>query len=157
MPPLDRAFALAEVDEVAVMVAEHLELDVTGVLEILLDVDVADAERRFGFALRGAQQVAKLARIPHDAHAASAAAGDGLDDHRVADVLGALERLLVAVDGTIAARQHRHARFLHRAARARLVAHQLDDVRVRPDEADVARLAYFGEIRALGEESVARM
>ena len=53
MPALDRALALAEVHDVAVVIAEDLELDVARRLEVLLDVDVADAERRLGLALRG--------------------------------------------------------------------------------------------------------
>ena len=90
MPPLDRALALAEVHDVAVVIAEDLELDVARVLEILLDVDVAVAERRFGFALRGAQQRCRSSPDDaDDAHAAAAAAGHRLDDHRIADVLGA--------------------------------------------------------------------
>ena len=56
MAALDRALALAEVHDVAVVVAEDLELDVARVLEILLDVDVAVAEGGLGLALRGAQQ-----------------------------------------------------------------------------------------------------
>ena len=59
---LDRALALAEVDDGAVMVAEDLELDVARVLDVLLDVDVADAERRFGLALRGLERLAQLLR-----------------------------------------------------------------------------------------------
>jgi hypothetical protein len=35
-----------------VVIAEHLELDVPGILDVLLDVDVADAEGRLGLALR---------------------------------------------------------------------------------------------------------
>ena len=58
MAPLDRALALAEVDDRAVMIAEHLELDVARVLDVLLDVDVADAERGFRFALRGLERLA---------------------------------------------------------------------------------------------------
>ena len=53
--------------------------------------------------------------------------------------------------------QNRHARLLHDAPRARLVAHQPDDLRVGTDELDVARLADFGEVRALGQEAVAGM
>ena len=53
VPPLDRALALAEVHDVAVLVAEHLELDVARRLDVLLDVDVADAEGGLGLALRG--------------------------------------------------------------------------------------------------------
>ena len=157
MPALNRALALAEVHDVAVMVADDLELDVARVLEVFLDVDVAVAERGLGLSLRGPERVGQLAGIPHDAHASPAAAGDRLDDDRVSDVLGDLERLLLAVDGAVAARQHRHARLLHRLLGPGLVAEQLDHAGIGPDEADVAGLAHLGEIRALREEAVAGM
>ena len=118
---------------------------------------VADAERRLRLALRGFHGIRQFARGAHDAHPAAAAAGNSLDDDRVADVLGALERLFFAVDGSVAAGQHRHTRLLHCAAGARLVAHQLDHIGIGSDEADVARLAYFGEVRAFRQEPVARM
>jgi len=41
---LDRAVALAEVDDVAVAVGEDLDLDVTGILEVALDIDGRIAE-----------------------------------------------------------------------------------------------------------------
>ncbi len=50
VPPLDRAVALEEVDEVAVLVAEQLHLDVPGALDELLEEDVGDAERGAGLA-----------------------------------------------------------------------------------------------------------
>src|SRR5262245_52744509 len=139
------------------MVAENLELDVARRLDVLLDVDVTDAERRFGLALRRLDRVRQLAGRTHDAHTASAAARGRLHDHRVADVLRELERLLLALDRAVAAGQDRDARFLHHAPRPRLVAHQPDDLRIRTDELDVARFADFGEVRALGKESVAGM
>ena len=120
--PLDRALALAEVHDGAVVIAEHLELDVARVLDVFLDVDVADAEGRLGLALRRLERLAQLGGGADDAHAAAAAAGHRLDDHREAEVLGDLQRLLLAVDRAVAAGQDRHARLLHRAARARLVA-----------------------------------
>ena len=61
MAALDRALALAEMDDGAVMVAEHLELDVARMLDVFLDVDVADAEGRFGLALRGLERLRQLA------------------------------------------------------------------------------------------------
>ena len=42
---LERAVALAEMDGVALAVAEHLELDVARVAEIFLDIDGVVAER----------------------------------------------------------------------------------------------------------------
>ena len=90
VPPLDRALALAEVHHVAVMVAEHLDLDVARRLDVLLDVDVADAERGLGLALRGLERLAPAPAPTDDAHAAAAAAGDRLDDDREPEVLGDL-------------------------------------------------------------------
>ena len=95
--------------------------------------------------------------MSHDAHAAAAAAGHGLDDDRIADFLGVLERLLFVLGRTVASRQHRHARLLHRAPGTGLVAHQLDDVRIGTDESNVAGLADLGKIGAFRQESVARM
>ena len=63
VPALDRALALAEVDDVAVVIAEDLELDVARRLDVLLDVDVADAERRLGLALRGLAALATARRL----------------------------------------------------------------------------------------------
>ncbi len=71
--------------------------------------------------------------------------------------LGDPARLLLALDRPVAPRQDRHAGLLHRAACARLVAHQPNHVRIGADEADVAGLADFGQIGALGQEAVAGM
>src|SRR5687768_17012516 len=141
----------------AVMVAEHLELDVARVLDVLLDVDVADAERRFRFALGGLECLGQLLDVADDAHAAPAAARDGLDDDRQAEVPRDLERLLFAVDRTVAAREDRYAGLAHGAAGPRLVAEQADYVGRRADELDVTGLAHLGEIRALREKPVAGM
>src|SRR4030095_5725429 len=61
MAPLDRALALAEMNDRAVVIAEDLELDVARRLDVLLDVDVRHAERRFGFALSGLDGMRELA------------------------------------------------------------------------------------------------
>ena len=95
--------------------------------------------------------------VADDAHAASTATRDGLDDHRQPELARDLEGLFLAVNRSIAAGQDRHPGLLHGAPRPGLVAEQADHVRRGPDEADVARLADFGEVGALGEESVSRV
>ena len=82
MAPLDRALALAEVHDLAVLVAEDLELDVPRRLDVLLDVDVADAERGLRFALRRLDRVRQVSLRAHDPHAAAAAARRRLHDDR---------------------------------------------------------------------------
>ncbi len=59
MAALQGAVALAEVHDVAVVVGEHLDLDVARLLQELLHVDLGVAEGRQRFALRdvdGVQQ-----------------------------------------------------------------------------------------------------
>jgi hypothetical protein len=152
---LDRALALAEVDDGAVVIAQHLELDVARVLDVLLDVDVADTEGRLRLALGRLERLRQLARGPDDAHAAAASARHGLDDDRVAEILGDPDGLLLGIHRAVTARQDRHASLLHGAPRARLVAEQPDDVRRGPDEPDVAGLAHLREVGALRQEPVA--
>jgi hypothetical protein len=104
------------------MVAEDLELDVAGTLEVLLDVDVAVAEGGFGLALRGPSACGSSPGLRTIPHPSPTAAGHGLDDHGIADVLGHAQRGFLPIDRAVAARQHRQARLLHGLARARLVA-----------------------------------
>ena len=154
MPPLNRAFTLAQMHDRPVLIAEHLELDVSRRVDVLLEVDVADAERGFRLALSRLYRMTQLAGRPHHPHPTSAAAGRRLDDDGIADVLGDLERLLLAFDGPIAPRQDRDAGFLHDAACPRLVPHEADDLRIGTDELDVAGFAYLGEVGALGKKAV---
>ena len=67
--PLDRAFALGEVDAGAVLVAEHLDLDVAGVLDELLDEDPVVAERRLGLRARSLERLRDILGPAGDAHA----------------------------------------------------------------------------------------
>ena len=54
---LHRAVALAQMDDVAVVVGEHLELDVARPLEEFLHVDLVVAEGRARFGLRDGDRV----------------------------------------------------------------------------------------------------
>src|SRR5262245_11579694 len=157
MPPLDRALALAEVDDVAVVIAENLKLDVARRFHVLLDVDVGNAEGRLRFPLGRLDGMRQLAGRAHDAHAASAAAGGGFDDDGIPDVLGHFQLSVLALERAVAAGENRHAGLAHHAAGARLVAHQTDDLRIGADEPDVTRLADLREVGALREEPVAGM
>ena len=80
MPALDRALALEQVDDVAVRVGEHLDLDVARPLDEALDVERAVAERRHApRAAPPGSLASRRSSSAHDAHALAAAAGRRLD------------------------------------------------------------------------------
>src|SRR5690242_9537200 len=85
MRALQRAVALAEMDDAAPAIAENLDLDVPGPLEVAFEIDLAAAEKRRRLVLRDRQQAGEVDGVPGHFHAAPAAAGAGLDQHRVAD------------------------------------------------------------------------
>ncbi len=59
---LDRAFALAEMDDVAVRIAQHLDLDVARLLDVFLDEDAVVGKARL-----------RLARAPSETRRATSA------------------------------------------------------------------------------------
>src|SRR5215467_2914787 len=105
----------------AMLIAEHLKFDMSRRLDVLLEVDVGDAEGGLSLALGRLERVREFRRVFDDAHAAAAAAGRRLDDDGIADILGDLDGLVFALDWTVAPWQNRHAGFAHDAPRPRLV------------------------------------
>ena len=106
---------------------------------------------------RGVKHRQQAGFVVRSAHAAAAAAGDGLDHDREADLLRDLERFLLGLDDAVAAGRDRNARFARRGARGVLVAHRVHRARRRTDELDLAALADFREVGVLREKSVAGM
>src|SRR5208282_2450278 len=88
VPALKGTIALAEVNDMALGVAEHLNFDMARLDEIFLEIDGVVAEGGLGFDPRGADRVGKIVRSARDLHPASAPAGRSLDDDRVTDLGG---------------------------------------------------------------------
>ncbi len=155
MAALDGALALEEVDDVPVLVAEDLHLDVAGLLEVLLHVEVAVAEGRVGLRAGHLEGRLQFLLAPHDPHALAAAPGAGLEDDGVADLLGQFLGFVRGGHRAVGPGQDGDARRLHGPLGLGLVPHEGDGLGARADEGDVARLADLGELRRLGEEAVA--
>src|SRR5260221_10439318 len=83
---LHRALALAQVHDVALAVAEELDLDVARAGDVLLEVHGAVAERSARLGLGDAETLAELLLVPGDSHAAPAAARARLHDDRESDL-----------------------------------------------------------------------
>ena len=84
MASLDRAVALAEVDDVPVRVGQDLHLDVSRIVEVALDVDGGVGEVRLALPSRSLERPLDLVLRARDPQSLSAAAGRRLDGDRVA-------------------------------------------------------------------------
>src|SRR5690606_28468013 len=72
---LDRAFALAEMNDIAVLVPQHLNFDVPGIDDELLDENPVVAEARLRLGARRVELLLQLSPVVGDAHALAATAG----------------------------------------------------------------------------------
>ena len=82
MAALDRAVALAHVNHVAMGVGENLKFDVPRVLEILLQVHRARAERRLALGASEREEAGQFLLVARHAHPLAAATCRRLDQHR---------------------------------------------------------------------------
>ncbi len=93
-----------------------------------------------------------------DPHAAPATASGGLDDHRVADAPGDIQRALRIVrEWAIRAGHSGYAGFLHGVNGRYLVTHQADGVSPRADKDEAAFLHLLREVGVLCQKPVARV
>src|SRR5207244_12215262 len=83
MSPLDRAFALAQMHDVAVRVAEHLDLDVPRLLDVFFEKYPVVAKAGLCLVLRAGEALVQLGIAASDAHALAAAAGGRLQHDRI--------------------------------------------------------------------------
>ena len=159
MPPLDRTFALEQMHDVAVRVAEDLDLDVPGTFDVGLDEQRAVAKGRLRLLPSRLQQrrrtrsAARTMRIPRPPPPAEA-----LIEHRPAERLDLLAApcrppdcatSIVGSSGTSAACIRRLASIFEPIAAI--------TVGRRTDERDARCLASPGELRVLRQKAVAGM
>jgi hypothetical protein len=119
------------------------------------------SEGRLGLALRARQRRLQLVFAVDEPHAAPAAAGGGLQHHRVADArrghLGVDRVRKAAPVEAAVARDHRNTGRLHARARRRLDPHRAHRRRRRADEGGAGRVDRLGKIGVLRQKAVTGM
>ncbi len=126
-----------------------------------LDVDAVHAERRTGFRHAARVRLWQVGQLEHRAHAAPAAAADGLDHDTGVAALGLLRHKeglrLGQGDRAGTAGHHGHLALQRHLAGPGLVAKQRQLRGRGPDEEQPRLQAGLREIGALAQETVARM
>ncbi len=156
VPPLDRAFALEEMNDISSRVAYDLDLDVARPPRIRLDEQGPVAERRESLAPSGFDGVRERPGVLDHPHPASAPACGSLDENGKADRTNAFGEVAGGVNASrdLESREHRHAGRGHRLFGGELRAHCLDHVRRRSHERQPCVGAGPGERGVLRQEPV---
>ncbi len=131
----------------AVVVGQHLDLDVAAALDVLLDQQGVVAEGRLRLAPGGGHGVGVLPDGADHAHPLAAAAGRGLDEHGEGEGRG--------VVGHGVRRDDRYAGGHRDLAGVVLATHLLHHRGGGADQGDAGVLEGLREGAALGEEAVA--
>src|SRR5688572_26198884 len=134
--PLDRTFALAQMDDIAVLVAQHLDFDVAWMVDVFLDEEPIIAERgcRLGTGTRKA--LSELTGGAGNSHAFAAAAGRSLDHHGKTDAGCNQLSLGRRSNNADMTRHDGHTRGGCELLRFDLVAHAPNGAWIRADEHD---------------------
>ena len=138
-------------------VAQHLHFHMAGAAHQLFQVELVVAERRQRLAPRHLDRRAELGLGLDHAHAPPAAAPARLEHQRITDRrrhpcgAGKIRRQ------RLRRRHHRNTGALGQFARGDLVAETPHHLRLGADESDPCGRARHGEIRVLGQETVAGM
>ena len=157
MPPLNRAFALSQINAFAVFVGQNLNLNVARSIDKMFKVNVSVLECGGRFCRSHFECRSEFAFRSHDAHATPTAAGRSFDDYGKADLARDLQSFFLRFERLRAAGDDWHAGLLHRATRRNLLAHQLNHVRSWADEFYVAGFADFGEVSRFSQKAIAWM
>ncbi len=142
---------------VAVIVRQKLNLNVTRVHDELLDIQPAVSEARKRLRLRLGELRFKLALILHHSDTASAAAGSRLYHNRIADLIAYALCLVYIRNNAVRTRYNRHSRFYHSLAGTCLVTHTLHSFGSGTNKRYPALFAQPREIRVLRQEPEPRV
>ena len=144
-------------DDVAVGVGEHLDLDVAGPLQIAFDQHPVVGKRRCRLLPSRGQRRGEVGRRGYYAHAAAATAGDRLDHDGKADPRCLVCQKLGILAVAVVAGQQRHRRCFHQRLGGGFRSHGAHRAGWWADEDDPRRGAGFGEGRIFRQEAVAGM
>ena len=155
MAALDGAFALPQVERVALAVAQHLDLDVARLLDKLLHEDAVVAKAVARLIAATAEAFETFLVVEGHAQALATTTGAGLDHHRVADALGDLDGFFRRKDGFVVTGNGVDPGRIRQLLGGDLVAHGGDRAMLGADEGDALFFDPARELLVLAQKAVA--
>ena len=157
MTALQRAFPFAQIEDVAVAVAQHLNFNMAWLFDVFLDEYAVVAKGGAGFIGGTLEAVHAFIVIPGDAHPLAATASARFEHDRIADAAGDLQGMVAIPDNIGIAGYGADPGFLGQNLGGDLVAHRIDGFHLRADEDDPFLFQRFAKSWPLRQEPVTGM
>ena len=152
---LHGAVTVIQVDHVAVVIGQDLDLHVLGAAQVLLDEDLVVAEGLLGLVDGLLELLGHVLGLVDDPHTAAAAAVGSLQHDGIADLLSDLQGFLGGLDGVVHAGDDGHVRGDGDLLGGDLVAHGVHALHGGADEDDAVLGAFFDQDGVLCQEAIA--
>ena len=152
---LDGAVTVVQVDHVAVVIGQDLDLHVLGAPQVLFNKDLVVAEGLLGLVDGLLELLGHVCFLINNAHAAATAAVGGLQHHGVANLLGHFHGFLHGLHGVVHTRDNGHVGGDGDLLGGDLVAHGVHAVHGGADEGDAVLFALGYQVGILSQEAVA--
>mmetsp|Transcript_20317 Transcript_20317/g.39855 ORF Transcript_20317/g.39855 Transcript_20317/m.39855 type:complete len:401 (+) Transcript_20317:1249-2451(+) len=154
---LNTALTLREGSNVAVRIGNELDLDVSGLLDKLLNEDTV-ITKGGTCLLRGETETLNgLGIVPCDTHTLTTTTSTGLDHDRVANLVGNLLDLRICLYNCETARNSADTSIDGELLGLDLITHGSDSMGTRANECDSIGLKDLGKVVVLREKAVARV
>jgi len=157
MASLDGTFPLPQIQAGALSIGQNLNFDMAGFFNEFFNEDTVVAKAAAPFIHGRYQTLPGLFIIMGDAHALAAAAGRGLQHHRIADVVRNPHRLFGVGNRLQESRHSADARGQSQLLGFDLVAHRLNRADRRADEGNALFLQPLCKALVFRQEAIARM
>mmetsp|Transcript_26785 Transcript_26785/g.49206 ORF Transcript_26785/g.49206 Transcript_26785/m.49206 type:complete len:218 (-) Transcript_26785:203-856(-) len=144
-------------DDIAKLVREDLEFNVTRINDGTLDVDASVSEGGLSLVLGLFKEGEEILLAVAQTHATTTTTCGGLDHDGEANLLAHLNRLDIILDETWAARDGGDTGLLHGVPGSGFVTHESDREGLRTDKFEVMVVADLDKVSALGKETVTRV
>src|SRR5262249_39750419 len=131
MTPLQGTISLEQMHQSTMTVAKKLDLDMASLLHELFEKDIRHPESGPRLAPGLVERFIELVCRLSDTHTSPAAAHRRLDDDGIAEPRRQFPRLVIVLDGALAAGQDRHLRLLGNVAGNNLVTELFENVGAR--------------------------
>ena len=154
---LDGAVPLEQVDGIAVAVSQHLNLDMARVHNAFFHEHLGRTESLGGLGDHPRVLGFQLFRRITPANAPATTTGGGFQHHRVADLVGQLQRVIQVCQVALGTRGDGHTGRPHTVPGLGFVAHLVDNIGFGANKGNPVLLAQLGKAGILRQKTVAGM